>query len=133
MAKMTVSKTVDVGSTPTTPVMIDTAIVARGLTHRIVAPAFRGSIPTGPPIALYPSVKGTGVGAVSLGSNTSSPVTCGSSSAVEYHLAKVGVAGSNPVFRSITRRHSQVVRQRSAKPLPPVQIRLPPLFYFPKC
>src|SRR5699024_6064553 len=25
---------------------------------------------------------------------------CGSSSAVEHHLAKVGVAGSNPVFRS---------------------------------
>ena len=27
--------------------------------------------------------------------------TCGSSSVVEHHLAKVGVAGSNPVFRSI--------------------------------
>ena len=26
---------------------------------------------------------------------------CGSSSVVEYNLAKVGVAGSNPVFRSI--------------------------------
>ena len=26
---------------------------------------------------------------------------CGSSSVVEYDLAKVGVAGSNPVFRSI--------------------------------
>jgi hypothetical protein len=26
---------------------------------------------------------------------------CGSSSVVEHHLAKVGVAGSNPVFRSI--------------------------------
>jgi hypothetical protein len=25
---------------------------------------------------------------------------CGSSSVVEHHLAKVGVAGSNPVFRS---------------------------------
>ena len=34
----------------------------------------------------------------------SSPFTrisfCGSSSVVEHHLAKVGVAGSNPVFRS---------------------------------
>ena len=31
----------------------------------------------------------------------SSPLAgiCGSSSAVEHHLAKVGVAGSNPVFR----------------------------------
>ena len=27
-------------------------------------------------------------------------IFCGSSSVVEYHLAKVGVAGSNPVFRS---------------------------------
>jgi hypothetical protein len=26
---------------------------------------------------------------------------CGSSSVVEYNLAKVGVAGSSPVFRSI--------------------------------
>ncbi len=36
----------------------------------------------------------------------SSPFTrtsnyCGSSSVVEHHLAKVGVAGSNPVFRSM--------------------------------
>ena len=29
-------------------------------------------------------------------------VYCGSSSVVEHHLAKVGVAGSNPVFRSKT-------------------------------
>src|SRR5699024_6690477 len=35
-----------------------------------------------------------------LGSNPSSPANCcGSSSVVEHHLAKVGVAGSNPVFR----------------------------------
>jgi hypothetical protein len=27
-------------------------------------------------------------------------ILCGSSSVVEHHLAKVGVAGSNPVFRS---------------------------------
>jgi hypothetical protein len=27
-------------------------------------------------------------------------IFCGSSSVVEHHLAKVGVAGSNPVFRS---------------------------------
>jgi hypothetical protein len=36
---------------------------------------------------------------------------------VECDLAKVEVAGSNPVSRSIFLwRHSQVVRQRSAKP-----------------
>ncbi len=37
---------------------------------------------------------------------------------VERRLAKANVAGSNPVFRSRW-RHSQVVRQRSAKPLFP--------------
>ena len=37
---------------------------------------------------------------------------------VERDLAKVEVAGSSPVIRSIW-RHSQAVRQRSAKPLRP--------------
>ena len=42
----------------------------------------------------------------------------GNNSVVECNLAKVEVAGSNPVSRSIFLwRHSQVVRQRSAKPL----------------
>ena len=42
----------------------------------------------------------------------------GNNSVVECDLAKVEVAGSNPVSRSIFLwRHSQVVRQRSAKPL----------------
>ena len=46
-------------------------------------------------------------------------VKSGNNSVVECNLAKVEVAGSNPVSRSIfyERRHSQVVRQRSAKPL----------------
>ncbi len=35
------------------------------------------------------------------GGSSPSTRTCGSSSVVEHHLAKVGVAGSNPVFRSI--------------------------------
>jgi hypothetical protein len=66
------------------------------------------------------------------GSIPSSPAICESSSVVEYNLAKVGVAGSNPVFRSKKRwRHSQAVRQRSAKPLPPVRFRLPPPTYMP--
>ncbi len=46
----------------------------------------------------------------------------GRNSAVECHLAKVDVDGSNPFARSIflsEGRHSQVVRQRSAKPLFP--------------
>ena len=33
---------------------------------------------------------------------------CGSSSVVEHHLAMVGVAGSNPVFRSKTKAHRMV-------------------------
>ena len=41
---------------------------------------------------------------------------------VEHHLAMVGVASSSLVFRSIFRRHSQVVRPRSAKPLFPSSI-----------
>ena len=45
---------------------------------------------------------------------------------VERHLAKVEVASSSLVTRSIFWRHSQVVRQRSAKPSPPVQIRVAP-------
>src|SRR5690554_2297977 len=54
-------------------------------------------------------------------------MTSGSSSVVEHRLAKARVAGSNPVFRSIfIRRHSQVVRQRSAKPPSPVRIWVPP-------
>ena len=44
---------------------------------------------------------------------------------VERHLAKVEVASSSLVTRSRW-RHSQVVRQRSAKPLPPVQIWVAP-------
>ncbi len=74
----------------------------------------------------------------------SSPVTptnlCGSGSVVERCLAKANVASSNLVFRSkysvtaqgrnayymIVRHHSQVVRQRPAKPLPPVQVRVVP-------
>ncbi len=34
------------------------------------------------------------------GSTPFTRIHCGSSSVVEHHLAKVGVAGSNPVFRS---------------------------------
>ena len=58
---------------------------------------------------------------------------------VERHLAKVEVAGSSPVIRSNKRvrkplsypffkkrRHSQAVRQRSAKPSSPVRFRVAP-------
>ena len=55
---------------------------------------------------------------------------CGNSSVVEHLLAKEGVASSNLVFRSIfARRHSQAVRQRSAKPLSPVRFWVSPPLY----
>jgi hypothetical protein len=43
-----VSKTISVGSTPTIPAMM--AVLAKWLTHRIVAPARVGSIPTYRPL-----------------------------------------------------------------------------------
>ena len=53
---------------------------------------------------------------------------------VERHLAKVEVAGSSPVIRSNLYsnlwRYSQVVRQRSAKPLSPVRIWVAPPVQF---
>ena len=53
------------------------------------------------------------------GSSPVVPTTlCGNGSVVERHLAKVNVASSNLVSRSI-RRYSQAVRPRSAKPLCP--------------
>ena len=87
--------------------------------------------------------------------------SCGSSSVVEHHLAKVGVASSSLVFRSISFgkllflnssvgraspcqgggrefesrfplhiwRHSQAVRQRSAKPSSPVRFWVPPPYF----
>ena len=105
------------------------AVVAKWLTHRIVIPAFVGSIPISRPfiIGLWPSGKALDFDSsmrrfdpfqpsflVSLaqlvehltfnqrvaGSNPAWLIFCGSSSVVEYDLAKVGVAGSNPVFRS---------------------------------
>ena len=47
-----------------------------------------------------------GSGAARRGGSTpfTRTILSGSSSVVEHHLAKVGVAGSNPVFRSIILR-----------------------------
>ena len=53
-------------------------------------------------------------------------ITCGNGSVVERRLAKANVASSNLVFRSKNWRHSQEVRQRPAKPLPPVRFWVAP-------
>ena len=42
---------------------------------------------------------------------------CGSSSVVEHHLAKVGVAGSNPVFRSNAKLYAGVAELADAQDL----------------
>ncbi len=42
-------------------------------------------------------------------------IFCGSSSVVERHLAKVRVAGSSPVFRSISWRHGQAAKAEDCK------------------
>ena len=80
-------------------------------------------------------------GSIPPGGTNDTYYKCGSGSVVERHLAKVNVASSNLVFRSIKTescqsarfcfknliwRHSQVVRQRSATPSSPVQIWVAP-------
>ena len=106
---------------------------SQAVRQRILIPSCLGSNPSTPAISepLAQSVEHLTFNQRVEGSSPSWLIFCGSSSVVEHHLAKVGVAGSNPVFRSnlIFRRHSQVVRQRSAKPLSSVQIRLPPPFF----
>ena len=88
------------------------AIVAKWLTHRIVAPAFVGSIPINRPIEMLgysQAVRQRTLTPSCAGSNPASPASNnrGSSSVVEHHLAKVGVAGSNPVFRSRKKKNKQ--------------------------
>ena len=65
----------------------------------------------------------------------SSSTICGNSSAVEHRLAKAGVASSNLVSRStnLIWRHSQAVRQRSAKPLFPSSILGAASIFFHPC
>ena len=89
--------------------MLIMAVLVKWLTHRFVDPTHVGSIPTYRLLLL------------------------GYGQAVRQQVLILSCVGSNPAS-PISRtgfvllwRYSQVVRQRSAKPLSPVQIRLPPL------
>jgi hypothetical protein len=84
------------------------ATVAKGLTHRIVVPAFVGSRPISRPILLNQmlgisqAVRQRTLTPSFIGSIPISPaIICGRGSAVEHRLAKARVAGSIPVVRSI--------------------------------
>ena len=83
------------------------AIVAKGLTHRFVDPAFVGSSPISRPIyykilGISQAVRQRTLTPSLIGSNPISPaILCGRGSAVEHRLAKARVAGSIPVVRSI--------------------------------
>ena len=88
------------------------AVLVKWLTHRFVDPTHVGSIPTYRLLLL------------------------GYGQAVRQQVLILSCVGSNPAS-PISRtgfvllwRYSQVVRQRSAKPLSPVQIRLPPPGYY---
>src|SRR5512147_1114581 len=70
----------------------------RGQTVNLLANAFRGSNP------LLPT---------SLAARTRNTVRCGNSSAVERQPSKLGVAGSNPVSRSITTELRAIVDTRA--------------------
>ena len=84
------------------------ASVAQLVEQRTENPRVAGSIPAG----------GTKVTPDGLKGIDSAVTYADVAHLVERHLAKVEVAGSSPVIRSnfISRYHSQVVRQRSAKP-----------------
>src|SRR5690606_41960294 len=76
--------------------------------QRTLTPSFVGSNPASPAIFIIVSFEPLAQLVEHLtfnqrveGSSPSWLISCGSSSVVEHHLAKVGVAGSNPVFRSM--------------------------------
>ena len=86
------------------------ASVAQSVEQRTENPRVDGSIPSGGTNSLK---------------DTYYMVNADLAHLVERHLAKVEVASSSLVIRSRL-RHSQVVRQRSATPSPPVQIWVAP-------
>ena len=79
------------------------AIMAKGLTHRFVDPAYVGSIPTGRPILGYSqAVRQRTLTPSPAGSNPASPAIYGPLAQLVEHLTfNQGVAGSNPAWLTI--------------------------------
>ncbi len=114
------------------------AVVAKGLTHRSVAPAFVGSSPIDRPIfslsllGISQAVRQRTLTPSCIGSNPISPAiylrTWLSGRASPCQGEGRGFDSRRPL--QYIRRHSQVVRHSSAKALSPVRIWVAPPFLF---
>jgi hypothetical protein len=131
-----------VGSIPAAPAksfFCRMAAVAKWITHRIVAPAFEGSIPFGRPIITNgdsPSGKATDFDSVMPRFESWIPSiiymrTWLSGRASPCQGEGRGFESHRPLHDFSIWRHSQVVRQSSAKALPPVRVWVAPPQFTP--